>query len=271
MFGVPDDATTPKEPTLDEINLKIPRHVRLTDDGRSSLWAVLISLSIGFAWLGGFGSYLAHRWQHQAALVREDREAPARVTFISRGKGSRVYYMFLVSGATYRNSAASTDAPHFYRFSVGSPITILYLLSDPSISYPKGWQPWDLMTLSIFLLFVGVVAAGLGIQGAWTLLRDHHLARHGLVTEGTVTLCVPKKNTGKFMVDYEFRTQPAYHAQNDELIEGSNNDCPDEYKTDAKIKVIYLLRHPNRNTSWPLDSFEMVERKPPAGLLMAER
>ncbi|HXE06512.1 MAG TPA: DUF3592 domain-containing protein [Acidobacteriaceae bacterium] len=271
MFGVTDDAPTPKEPSLNEINLKIPRHVRLSDDGRSGLWMVLIFLVGGLIWLGGFGSYLAHRWQRQATLVREGREAPAQITYISQGKGSRVHYTFFVAGASYRNSAVRTDSPHFDHFSVGSSLTVLYLPSDPSVSYPKDWQPWDLMMLTIVLLFAGAAATVIGVRGAWSLIRDHHLARHGLVTEGKVTLCVPQRGGNNYMVDYEFRTQPDYHAQNDQLIEGSNNNCPDEYKTDAKIRVIYLPHHPSRNTSWPLDSFEMVDRKPQPGLLMANR
>jgi len=268
MFGVPDNAPTPKEPTLDEINLKIPRHVRPSDDGRSSLWLMLISLGIGLAILGGLSYYLVHQWQQHNALEREGLEASARVTRIISGRHNNyVHYIFQVGGADYRNEVTWLHGP--YRLSGGSEITILYLPSDPSINYPKGWGWLDSGIL--FLFYFGALPIYLGAQTAWNLLRDHRLARHGLVTEGKVTLCVPKKNTGNFMVDYEFRTQPDYHAQNDQLIEGSNNNCPDEYKTDAKIKVIYLPSHPSRNNSWPLQSFEMVERKPQPGLLMANR
>ena len=269
MFGVPDDAPTPKEPTLDQINLKVPRHVRLSDDGHDSLKIALIALGIALAVLAGLSTYVVHQWQQRLALGRGGREATALVTYISSGRGgSHVYYTFHAAGLDYRNSAPWN--PGVGQISEGSRITVLYLPSDPLVNHPRGWGWWD-FGLLFMCVYIGALPTFVGVRAAWNLIRDHHLARHGLVTYGTVTLCVPRSRGNNFMVDYEFRTQPDYHAQNDQLIEGSNNNCPDEYKTDAKIRVIYLPHHPNRNTSWPLDSFQMVERKPQPGLLMTNR
>jgi hypothetical protein len=262
MFGAPEDATVPKEPTLEEINLKIPRHVRLSDDGRTGLWITLISLSIGLLCLGGLSRYLVRQSQQHKLLNSEGREASARITKIGRGRGADTfYYTFQVDGVDYNDSASDVDAPVYP--DVGSHIIVLYLASDPSVNYPKGWGWFDLAYAIFF--FIGTIPVYLGVSTAWNLLRDHHLARNGLVTEGTVTLCVPKKIGNNFMVDYEFRIQPDYHAQNDQLIEGSNNDCSDEYKTDAKIKVIYLPHRPARNTSYPLDLWQMIQPKAPDG------
>jgi hypothetical protein len=256
MFGVPDGATIPREPTLDEINAKVPKRVRLSDDGRGSVWVVIIFLVGGLIWLGGFSHYLFHRWQIHNAVERGGLEAPGRIKSRSHSRsGNSAVYAFQVDGVNYENSASDFGATGDDR--VGSRITVLYLPSNPSESYPKGWQWSDWLYPTFCFLLVGGVAVHLGAMGAWSLYRDHRLARNGWVTEGTVTLCLPKKNTGKFMVDYEFRTD------RDQLVEGSNNDCPDEYKTDAKIRVIYLRHHPQRNDTYPVDSYQMPENRPP--------
>jgi hypothetical protein len=261
VFGVPDGGTE-KEPSLDEINAKLPREVSLSYDGRSSLWVILICLIGGLIWLGGVSCYIVHQRQQHDALDREGLDAPAQVTRIGHGRGSDTfYYTFQVAGVDYRSDASSTGATEYPN--VGSQIQVLYLPSDPSVNYPKGWGWWDFGYL--FLFYFGALPVYGGARTAWSLYRDWRLARLGWVTEGKVTICVPKKNTGKFMVDYEFRTQ------NDELIEGSNNNCDDEYKTDSKIKVIYLRHQPKRNDSSPLNSYRMVEHKSPADLFMANR
>jgi hypothetical protein len=220
MFGVPDGATIPREPTLDEINAKLPREVRLSDNGRSSLWAILFFLGGGLMWFGGLSYHLVHQRQQHAALNREGLDVPARVTRISHGSGGTyVYYVFQVDGANYQNDARWHGGPG--RLEIGSQIPVLYLSSDHSVNYPKGWDWWDFGYL--FLFYFGALFVYIGARTAWSLYRDRRLARYGWVIEGTVTLCVPKKNTGKFMVDYEFR------IDRNELVEGSNNDCPDEY------------------------------------------
>lgn len=264
MFGVPDDATE-KEPSLDEINAKIPREVRLSADGQSSVWVNLIFLGGGLFWLGGVSWYLVHKQQQHAALVQEGVDVNAHVVGFSRGKGgTSVFYTFQVDGVSYGNDVHWQGGPAHLQ--IGTPIPVLYLASDPSVNYPKGWDWWDFGYL--FLFYFGAIAVFSGGRTAWGLLRDRQLARHGWVTEGTVTLCVPKKNSGNFMVDYEFRVD---RVDRDEPIEGSNNDCPDEYKTDSKIKVIYLRDHPGRNDSYPLNSYRMVERESPAGAFTADR
>lgn len=261
MFGVPDGVTE-KEPSLDETNAKLPREVRLSDNGHSSLWTILFLLSGGLILLGGVSYYLVHQHQQHDALDREGLNAPGSVTRIAHGRGGTyVYYVFEVDGAWYQN-----DAPWHGghgRLDIGSQIPVLYLPSDPSVNYPKGWGWWDFGTL--FLFYFGALPVYAGVRTAWSLYRDWRLARLGWVTEGKVTICVPKKSTDKFMVDFEFR------SDRDELVEGSNNDCPDEYKTDSKIRVIYLRNHPKRNDSYPLNSYCMVERKSPAALFMAKR
>lgn len=267
MFGVSDDAPVAQEPSLDEINVKIPRHVRLSDDGRSSLKTALIALGIALAVLAALSTYVVHQWQQRLALDREGLEANAQVTFVSSGRGgSHVYYVFRAAGLEYRNSAPWN--PGVGRLSEGSTITVLYLPSDPSVNHPEGWGWWD-FGLLFMCVYIGALPAYLGVRAGWNLLRDWHLARHGLVTDGTVTLCVPQRSGNNFMVDYEFRTQTDFRTQQEEeLIEGSDNDCHDEYKTDAKIRVIYLRNHPARNSSYPIPTFEMVAHKTPAGPFM---
>jgi hypothetical protein len=262
MFGVPDGVTPEKEPSLDEINAKVPREVRLSDDGRSSVWLTLILLGGGLLFLAGVSYYLIHQRQNHDALDRQGMEAPARVTRIGHGRGgAHVDYEFEVDGVTYENDVHWQGGPD--RLGIGSQIPVLYLSSDPSVNYPKGWGWWDFGYL--FLFYFGALPVYAGAREAWNLYRDWRLARLGWVTEGTVTLCVPQKKTDKFMVDYEFR------ADRDQLIEGSNNDCPDEYKTDSKIQVIYLRDRPQRNDSYPLNSYRIVEQISPAGLSTVNR
>jgi hypothetical protein len=262
MFGVPDGAITEKEPSLDEINAKVSREVCLSDDGRSNAWITLILLGGGLLFLAGVSYYLVHKQQQHVALAQEGVDATARVRGISQGRGgSSVMYTFQVDGVIYENDVHWQGGPD--RLGIGSQIPVLYLSSDPSVNYPKGWGWFDFGYL--FLFYLGGIPVYAGGRSAWNLYRDWRLARCGWVTEGTVTLCVPTKSSGNFMVDYEFRTD------RDEVVEGSNNDCPDEYKTDSKIKVIYLRDRPKRNDSYPLSSYCMVEQKSPADLRMANR
>lgn len=262
MFGVPDGVRPDPEPSLEEINVKLPRRVRLSNDGRSSLWVILIFLGGGLIWLGSVSRYIVHQWQRHDALDRVGVDVPARLTRIGHSRGSDTfYYTFQVAGVDYPSHASSSGV--LKHPNVGSQIQVLYLPSDPSVNYPKGLGWWDFSYL--FPFYFGGIAVYAGGKTAWSLYRDWRLARLGWVTEGTVTLCVPTKNAERFMVDYEFRTQ------RDELVEGSNNDCYEEYKTDSKIKVLYLRQHPKRNDSYPLSSYRMVADPSPAGRFMANR
>ncbi len=88
MFGTSDDATTEKEPSLDQINLKIPRHVRLSANGSDSLQVAITCLCVAVILLGGLFWYLVHDWHQHTALQHDGVEATAQVTYISRGRGS---------------------------------------------------------------------------------------------------------------------------------------------------------------------------------------
>jgi hypothetical protein len=82
------------------------------------------------------------------------------------------------------------------------------------------------------------------------LLRDRKLARHGKFAAGTVTNCA--RHDRWFRVDYEFRTE-------DGVLTTGHNDFKDEYGAGARIWILYLPQKPQRNHSYPLSFFSVVE------------
>jgi hypothetical protein len=245
------------EPTLQEINAKIPRKVYLYD-GQVALVFALLLLGFGAIWFGGaFYIYFVHQARQRDALNHYGREALGAITKIhlsaGRGGGTLVDYAFRVDGSDYRDTinldyepfSPDGDLPYLH---VGEQIPVQYLPSDPRVHHPSGWAWWswweDVFPELFFLLFpIG------GAVFAVQLFRDWRLARLGRVVEGKVTGCA--KNHSVFTIYYEFLTP------NNDSVEGSS-DSSDEYQYGSRIRVIYLPKHPKRNDIYPMSSFHAV-------------
>jgi hypothetical protein len=260
MFGVSDDQIQSSvEPSVHEINAKIPRKVCLdADGGLAGLVLSLIFLGVGLAWFGiAYHHYFIHQPRVRDTLNRDGSEAMGQITKIrsgvGRGAGTYVDYVFRVDGSDYQNTInleyepQSPDGELPY-LSVGEPIRVQYLPSQPFVNRPSGWAWWTWWDDGLPQLFI-FLFLGVGISGLVLLFRERRLARIGWVTEATVIACAP--NRSRFRVDYEFNTE------NGTEFDGADENC-DEYKTDSKIRVIYLRSNPKRNTTYPNSTYHTV-------------
>lgn len=258
MFGVSDDQVrAPEEPSIREINARIPRKVSLNPDaGYTALAGVIILLAIGAIWSGGaYCYYFIYQAGHRQALNRDGRIVPGKITrFSSSRHATYVNYAFPADGVEYGDNinldyeplSPNGDLPYLH---VGDPIPIQYLPSDPLVNHARGWAWWswwnDVFPQSFSLLFFG---GGVVLVGH--MLRDRRLARTGWVVEGKVTGCVP--NRKMFTVYYEFLTP------DDTMVEGSG-DSSDEIQYGSPVRVIYLRHHPKRNDLYPMSIYETAE------------
>ena len=245
MFGVPD-GTVVGEPTLEEINAKVPRKVSLDTEAYGAALFVFLLVGCSLIWFAVL-AYITTQQVHQRNVLNTTgQSADATVARILSGHTTRTYYAFQVAGTTYTGDAKVPEGQR--PVSVGRELPVLFLPSDPSVSHPRDWAWWTWWDLTphLFVLFIFII----GLRGAGLIYGERRLARRGWVTEGTVTLCVPNKS--KFMTDYEFRTDK------NELVEGSSKYCIDEYKAGSRIRIIYLRHHPKRNSAYPMDSYQIV-------------
>lgn len=258
MFGVPDDQIrVPEEPSIHEINARIPRRTRLNPDGGyTALAGVVILLGIGAIWFGGaYYYYFIYRAGHRQALSRDGRVVPGKITRFSSGRSATyAHYAFRVDGVEYGDNinldyeppSPGGDLPYLH---VGDPIAVQYLPSNPLVNHPIGWAWWSWWN-DVFPHYFGALFFGGGIAMAGYLYRDRRLARKGWVVEGKVTGCAPNRKV--FTVYYEFLTQ------DNESVEGSGTSS-DEYRSGSMIRVIYLRNHPKRNDIYPMSLYETVE------------
>jgi hypothetical protein len=259
VLGVPDDQVqVPREPSIREINAKIPRKVSLDPDGgQTSLVFALILLGFGLIWFGGnFYYYFVHQARLREALNRNGHEAIGTITKIyspGRRSGVLVAYKFRADGSDYHGEINLGDEPELPDgelpyLKVGESIRVQFLPGNPQVNHPIGWAWWswwnDVFPQLFFLVFPGG-----GIAILFSIYRERRLARIGWVTEGEVIACAPKGK--QFRVDYEF------YSEDHEQFDGANENC-DEYETGSKIRVIYLRNNPKRNDTYPLTSFHTV-------------
>lgn len=254
MFGASEDEIARvRTPSIHELNAMIPRKVRLDPDGGYAAVAfMLIAMSIGVTWFGALAYHSLRESQNRDALNREGRPMIATVTKLVSGRHD-VYarYAFHVGDGSYeaetrleyqREPRWPDGRTKYVR--AGDQLLVQYLPSDPTVNHPSGWVwwlPWDVIPHLFALLFP---AAGIGILAS--MLRERKLARTGWITEGEVIACAPKGK--RFRVDYKF------YDEKKNQYDGAN-EYSDEYKTGAKIPVIYLRRNPKRNDTYPLSTF----------------
>jgi hypothetical protein len=122
-----------------ELNRSIPREVRLTTRGVAM---TVLALNLGLIGMGGglaLGYYGQHIREKVGLIQTTGKTAQGVVTRLWRIGGKspsdRVEYQFDHPGGTVTNSA-ELSGEHWMALSVGSPIAIQYLPSDPSQNFP---------------------------------------------------------------------------------------------------------------------------------------
>ena len=238
MLGITEDDSG-KELSLDEINARLPRKVRLSSSARTMLLVNLVFFGAGAIEFGLFFHTAIHETQQRDALHRVGRETLATITNKTWSRdGITVQYMFRDGDVGYEGQAQKASGRLDAR--VGEQIPIRYLPSDPSANHPSEWEwsAWDNLVPKLFVLFFTLVMAAQLV----VLYRTWTLAREGWVVDGKVTGCA--KNGPRLRVYYEFRT--GEHT----LVEGSNQNS-EEYEYGSSIRVIYLGSNPKRNDRYP--------------------
>jgi hypothetical protein len=243
----PEDAAG-RESSIEEINARIPRRVRISGDASNGFWIVLALVLGGLIEIGGYSYHSVQRRHQRDALRRDGREVSGTITRILSGHGAYIDHLFRVDEAVYQNEVKMPEDLRLNQH-VGDAIAIQFLPSDPSVNYPSGWAWWTWWDF-VPQLFV-VWFSGIGWVGLGYIYRERRFARIGWVTTGKVVACAPKRD--KFRVDYEFR------ADDGAEFDGANESSYDEYATGATIRVIYMRKNPKRNDMYPLADFPPVE------------
>jgi hypothetical protein len=219
-------------------------------DGRYLLVIVLVFFVGGLIFLGWNGYDDIKQFQQRAHLRGATPEVVGEVTGFSFGRYSptSVNYRFTVSGVTHSGEALEPANPgSATSFEKCDDILIRFLPSNPAINHPDAWERFA----AIGWYFVGeLFFASIGGLALAVLLRDRRLAREGKVAARIVTGCA--RDDRWFRVDYEFRTEGGV------LMKG-HNDFKDEYGAGARIWVLYLPQKPQRNHSYPLSFYTVVE------------
>ena len=107
-------------------------------------------------------------------LVREGVPVQARVTYKGHGGDSEwVTYAFSVGGKRFESTAWPTPR-ELIELQVGSPLTIRYLPSDPSVSYyePARWLAGQAGVKRTGNVIAGIGAAGLVLSAAVAAARS---------------------------------------------------------------------------------------------------
>lgn len=236
-----------------ELTCPLPRKVELNSDGDAPrmMLIALLFLAVGLIFFGWTGYDDVKLFQQRALLRSAASVVVGQVTGYSFGRYSpkSVNYKFTANGLNYSGKALEPANPQpGTSFDKGDNILIRFLPSNPAINHPDAWEwspaiGWYFVAGEAFFTSMGGLALAF-------LLRDRRLARQGKAASAVVTGC--RKDDRWFRVDYEFRTEGGA------LMTG-HGDFKDEYGTGARIWILYLPQRPQRNHSYPLDFYSIVE------------
>ena len=223
-----------------EVNAQIPRKSRFDDDIKSVLGFTLFFLAL---WLVP-GVWTAHndiRDLHLRDILRQQGYyAIGEVTQTHPTRsGTDVIYRFSVNGVLYSGQALLLTGD--YRLQTpGNKISIRYLPANPQVNQPANWVWFSAGKVIFYLLGLGLIAG----VGACIIAdsRKKQLMRMGVVVEGRVTGCAPRRS--RFKVYYEFTTE-------DNVWQEGSTLMSEECVAGDPIPVIYLRNNPKRNDFYP--------------------
>ena len=242
-----------------ELEQPLPRPIRLSGMGIANCVFAAACIAAGVALasqsIGGELRREAEAQSRTQLLSAQGRETDAKVTRLSTSLGIHsAGYDFTFDSRDYSGYAVMAPS-HWQSLQVGSDLTILYLPSDPTKSYPESDPPnsqthWLMVLLlaGMALFFMFSFAA---IQLSAVLPKRRLLAR-GRPARAVITRCNAGsrgRSTGYFL-HYDF-------------------SLPDGSKSEGKVfrsapvtegsttTALYDPDHPERNTLYPLSTVKL--------------
>ena len=222
-----------------------PREIRLTPGGQA-----LLVLSVLFA-IGGAASFvgLSLVSARQAQTLRLWREqavdTTGQVTRLWRrssgGREHRMAYRFSIDGRTYEHDAR-LSRPAWEALTVGGPVALRYLPSDPKESHPVGRGPRVMPSALPALSGLGLVVTG-GLV-LLPLLQQRRLLADGRPAPGRVTRHRKTKNG----IQYEFE----FVVLSGGRREGKSGPVAKPPAVGEAITVLYDTDDPRRSAPYPL-------------------
>ncbi len=227
-----------------------PRPVRLTGTGKAVVFIGVLLLAASPLVAFYLHSLAVNQRALRAQIEREAVSATAEVTALTRTRGdSPRYYASFQFGASGQAFQGRTKVGRSYwsRLSVGGPVPVRYLPSDPRQSWIRGYEPsrrslWDGPLVALALALTSL-APWFSLRWQWMLLMD------GREAEARVT-AVKKVQGSKggrtSQVSFEFRTPSGgvrtgrYSTQKPPPADGES------------IRIIYDPDNPGRNAPYPL-------------------
>jgi hypothetical protein len=222
-----------------------PREVRLTAGGKALTLLSLLML-LGAATMFVFLSRQGQREAaERAALDVGSVETQATVTRHWRTGGKsdtpKVAYEFEYQGRKYHGSSSAPRA-QWRDLTVGSPIGVRFLPTNPELNHPSGWTihviaPWMPPLMSSIFAITALLPL-------WITRRDSRLLRDGRAAPARVTGA--RRTKGGYAVLYEFRLPDGSVRRG---RSGPTRKPPD---TGDVITILYDPESPRRNAAYPL-------------------
>lgn len=227
----------------------VPREVRLTGSGKA---AVVVAIVCAAGAIGAaIGLSILHTRQQAAAEIRarDGVHATAAVVSESRTRGDNprtvVTYRYEVAGSAHESTARLPERDR-RRFVEGDDLGILYLRSQPAVSWVEGDEPGVLPLAVVPLIVIALLFIAWLV--AWNVRRETTLLSEGRVAEARIvsTNKVRRQHHHSYRVEYEFTTlsgaKVTAHAENRRVPAGDG----------ATVPVIYHRDNPRRNALYPL-------------------
>ena len=194
-----------------ELSGEVPRDVRLTSGG-IAVAVVAVALAIG-AVVGPIVMSIAitRAGEQRQLREREGIAVPsALVIDVQSDRGERprriVTYRYEANGRAYQGRVTLREREQG-SMNIGDTIPIVYLRSQPDVSWAKGYEPgsgpplWAIPLMSAALL-LGAAGIGWSVRREWILLTEGRVAQ-GLVTDFKK---VHRDKHKAYSVRYQFRT-----------------------------------------------------------------
>jgi hypothetical protein len=243
-----------------ELEQPLPRRIRLSGMGVFNCVFAAASIVVGVAIAGhAVRDELRREAENQSlarSLAAEGQETEAKVTRLSTGLGIHgVGYDFTVDGRNYPASAVIAPS-HWQSLQLGSPLTVLYLPSDPAKSYPESDSPnsqthWLLVlpVAGMALFFMFSFAA---IQLA-AVLPERRLLARGHSARGVVTRCNrgSKGRSSGYFLHYGFPLPDGSQGQGRKF---SSQPMAES----SEVTVLYDPDRPGRNTLYPMGTVRLA-------------
>jgi hypothetical protein len=244
MDGFPENWMPPRE-----LAGGLPRKKHLTPRG---VFAFIFALALTPGAVFAFTAF--HMAQRQSGDTNDNlrlhgQDATARIIRLwhTKGRGSSevVTYVFSAGGKRVQGDC---DVPLrvWDSMRIGADLPVRYVPSDPAVNHPSAWEE---STVPMWVA-IGLpsIPAAISLCLLIVVMRRGQLAAYGVPAPGIVSLSYQMK-TG-WGVRYRFRTaEGAVVSGRDQSDRG--------YEAGAHVCVLYMPRHPNRNSLYPLTLYRV--------------